>query len=181
MQAQLQNSSMAAAVPTFGTIPPGILQRKCACGGSAGLTGECSECESRKFIGNGFQPKLRVSEAGDEYEREADRVSEQVMTEASHEGDSSPLDAAPIVQRHVDGSDTKNVQRQEERAPEQQENPATNHPQGWDNITGQGPSPTCASRASQSSSAASRRRTTTGRPHRFKRRARLPTSPGAER
>jgi len=136
MQAQLQNSSMAAAVPTFGTIPPGILQRKCACGGSAGLTGECSECQSKRLMGKPLQGKLRVNEPGDEYEREADRVSEQVMTEASHEGDSSPLDTASIVQRHVDGSDTTNVQRQEERAPEQQETEGVQQTEGGDKEEG---------------------------------------------
>lgn len=132
MQTQLQRNSITAVVPTFGTIPPGFLQRKCACGGSAGLTGECSECQSKRLIGKPLQGKLRVIEPGDEFEREADRVSEQVMTEARHEGDSSALDAAPIVQRRVNGSDTTNIQRQEERAPERQASEGAQQAEGGD-------------------------------------------------
>jgi hypothetical protein len=126
---------MTAVVPTFGTIPPGILRRKCACGGSAGLTGECPKCQSNRLMGKPLQGKLRVNEPGDEYEREADRVSEQVMIEASHQGDSSPLDPGPIVQRRVDGSDTTNVQRQE-RAPEQHASEGVQQTDGGDKEEG---------------------------------------------
>src|ERR1044071_960318 len=132
MQAQTERRSSAAGTATHATIPPRILQRKCACGGSAGLTGECAECQSNRLIGKPLQGKLRVNEPGDEYEREADRVSEQVMTEASHEGDSSPLDPGPIVQRRVDGSNTTNIQRQEERAPEQQASEGVQQTDGGD-------------------------------------------------
>jgi hypothetical protein len=55
------------------------LQRKCACGGSSGLTGACSECEKKKLLGKPVQTELRVSEPGDHYEQEADRAVEQVM------------------------------------------------------------------------------------------------------
>jgi len=96
-QLQMQRSSTAA--PPTGLIPPGILQRKCACGGSAGLTGECSECQSKRLIGKPLQGKLRISEAGDEYEREADRVAEQVMrtAEPNQQSDSSRLGATALV------------------------------------------------------------------------------------
>ena len=56
-----------------------VLQRKCACGGSAGLSGECERCKTNKLLGKPLQKKLAVSEPGDEYEQEADRVAEQVM------------------------------------------------------------------------------------------------------
>ena len=55
-----------------------VLQRKCACGGSSGLTGSCFDCET-KLIGKPLQTKLRISEPGDEYEQEADRLAAQVM------------------------------------------------------------------------------------------------------
>lgn len=51
---------------------PGVLQRKpgCGCGGS------CPKCRDDRLA---LQPKLRVSEPGDAYEQEADRVADQVM------------------------------------------------------------------------------------------------------
>lgn len=55
------------------------LQRKCACGGSSGLTGSCSNCEKKKLLGKLPQTRLRVNEPGDEYEQEADRLAEEVM------------------------------------------------------------------------------------------------------
>lgn len=54
-----------------------LLRRKCACGGSAGLSGECEECGTKKMLG--IQTKLTISEPGDQYEQEADWVAEQVM------------------------------------------------------------------------------------------------------
>jgi hypothetical protein len=98
---------------------PGILQHKCGCGGSAGLTGECSECQTQRLIGQNLQAKLRIGEAGDEYEREADRVADHVMRTAEpNQGyDSSRLGATALIQRRVAdefGANTTNVQRQEE-------------------------------------------------------------------
>jgi hypothetical protein len=60
------------------------LQPKCACGSqAAGLGGSCTECASKKKIGKWMQPKLRVNESGDAYEREADQVAEEMMGGAS--------------------------------------------------------------------------------------------------
>lgn len=53
-----------------------MLQRKCACGGSAGsLTGECSECMNE----GGLQTKLRIGSIDDPSERQADRVADQIV------------------------------------------------------------------------------------------------------
>ena len=54
-----------------------LLQRKCACGGSAGLSGQCDECQAKKLLG--LQTKLAVGEPGDIYEQEADRIAVQVL------------------------------------------------------------------------------------------------------
>jgi hypothetical protein len=56
-----------------------VLQRKCACGGSSGLSGECDHCQKNKLLGTPLQPKLTISEPGDPFEQEADRMAEQVM------------------------------------------------------------------------------------------------------
>ncbi|HUP43075.1 MAG TPA: DUF4157 domain-containing protein [Thermoanaerobaculia bacterium] len=60
---------------------PALVQRACACGGSAGVTGECEECRSAKLAGPAaeLRPKLRINEPGDRFEREADRVADTVM------------------------------------------------------------------------------------------------------
>jgi hypothetical protein len=55
----------------------GILQRKCACGNHTAGGGECGECSKNRL--SGLQTKLAISQPGDAYEREADRISEQVM------------------------------------------------------------------------------------------------------
>lgn len=71
--------TMLAPAPSA-TVQRGVatlLQRKCACGASAGLSGECAECQEKKMPG--MQPKLAISEPGNPYEQEADRVAEQVM------------------------------------------------------------------------------------------------------
>ena len=73
-----------------------LLQRKCSCGGTAGLTSECTECQSKRLLGKPLQTKLRVNEPGDEYEQEADRVADQVMAASAHHVAS---DAPPRIQR----------------------------------------------------------------------------------
>src|SRR5215212_6871391 len=53
------------------------LQRKCACGGVARPTGECTECHRKRALG--LQPKLTVNQPGDTYEQEADWVAQAMM------------------------------------------------------------------------------------------------------
>jgi hypothetical protein len=72
----------------------GILQRKCACGGAAGMSGECEECSKKKRVG--LQTKLKIKEPGDIYEQEADRIANQVMATPAHPAISS---APPRIQR----------------------------------------------------------------------------------
>ena len=57
--------------------PSGLLQRACACGQHTG-GGGCSACEKRDH--SGLQTSLKVSEPGDMFEREADRIASQVTT-----------------------------------------------------------------------------------------------------
>ena len=70
-----------------------MLQRKCACGGSSETEGECTECKAKgegtlqrraanptvSPAAGAIQTKLAINKPGDQYEQEADRVSEQVM------------------------------------------------------------------------------------------------------
>lgn len=100
-------------VPSAFTPRNGLLQRKCACGGSPGVDGMCDKCRDQRLSSQqslhnsanlsrlsppdqnglsssskvsqyaavqGFvQAELSVSQPGDRYEQEADRVAEQVM------------------------------------------------------------------------------------------------------
>ena len=56
----------------------GTLQRKCASCGNHTLAGDkCSECRKKKW--KGVQTKLKIGDPDDAYEREADRIADQVM------------------------------------------------------------------------------------------------------
>ncbi len=103
--------STTAAVQTVAkasTNPPSglLVQRQCACGGSAGLSGVCESCKSRKLLGRPIQNKLAIGSPGDEYEEEADRVAEQVMEMSEPRRRPSVADspAVPLVQRRVNRS-----------------------------------------------------------------------------
>lgn len=52
------------------------LQRKCACGGTPGPTGECAECKRQRLS---LQTKLAINQPGDQYEQEADRIAEEAV------------------------------------------------------------------------------------------------------
>jgi Domain of unknown function (DUF4157) len=69
----------------------GILERKCACGGAAGMSGACEECSNKSTLD--LQTKLKVSELGDIYEQEADRISDRELAAPAHPevGDTPPL------------------------------------------------------------------------------------------
>src|ERR1041384_4181085 len=58
--------------PVSGTDRPMIQRKQCACGGG------CPRCE-KKSHDLKIQTKLAVSAPGDQFEREADHVAEQVM------------------------------------------------------------------------------------------------------
>ncbi len=63
-------------------MPEPQLQRACACANHTMAWGECSECREKDRLG--LQTKLKVNEPGDIYEREADRVADQVMATPAH-------------------------------------------------------------------------------------------------
>jgi Domain of unknown function (DUF4157)/Putative peptidoglycan binding domain len=90
--------------PSVMPMRSSLLQRKCACGNSAGMVGECSDCQKKSLVQRQgidrantsesppiahefpIQTKLTVGKPGDIYEQEADRVAAQVMSR----GNSSP-------------------------------------------------------------------------------------------
>lgn len=59
MSTFLQPQTKTASKPSFTPVPSGLLQRKCACGGSPGLDGECEECRNKRLqrrAANGVEP-----------------------------------------------------------------------------------------------------------------------------
>jgi len=120
-----------------------LLQRKCACGGSSGLTGSCSECETKKLVGGQpLQAKLRINEPGDRYEQEADRAAEQVMRMADCDFNSSQRQSSATAQRRVAGDELANLNGSMiQRAEETSETPAESAAQ-----TDSGPAPEEGSR-----------------------------------
>ena len=73
----LQTQARPIPSPAISSAPGTrrILQRKCACGGTPGPSGECAECKRKRL-----QSKLAVNQPGDQYEQEADRVAEVVVS-----------------------------------------------------------------------------------------------------
>jgi hypothetical protein len=167
MNAQLQTQAKATSQPTtsFTPVRTNLLQRKCACGGAPGPSGECAECRKKRLqhrsveriepdtvpsivhdvlgspgrpldstdrslkesrFGHDFsrvrvntdmpkdiQTKLTINRPGDEYEREADRVAEQVIRssgldlqrQADVEKGTELLQAKPAIQRKASGGE----------------------------------------------------------------------------
>jgi Domain of unknown function (DUF4157) len=79
-QTRLRIQQKATPAPSHMPVRS-VLQRKCACGGSPGVTGECAECSRKRLVSQPplLQTKLSIGRAGDKYEQEADRVADQVM------------------------------------------------------------------------------------------------------
>ena len=87
------------------------LQRKCACGGTPGPSGECESCRQKRLAAERgpakLQTKLVVTEAGNAFEREADRAADSLVSGASiaplssFPGDSVGKGPPPIVDEVV--------------------------------------------------------------------------------
>ena len=85
--AQAETKVAPTALRSSGaTATSGLLQRRCACGGAAGVTGECEGCRKKRLA---LQTKLAVNEPGDVYEQEADRVADEVLARPARSAVSS--------------------------------------------------------------------------------------------
>ncbi|MEI2579943.1 eCIS core domain-containing protein [Scytonema sp. PRP1] len=49
MSTRAPTQTQTTPKPSFTPVKTGLLQRKCACGNSAGLTGKCTECENKRL------------------------------------------------------------------------------------------------------------------------------------
>src|SRR5437870_4603658 len=68
METRLHAQMKAAPPPSFTPVRVGTLQRKCACGGSAGVAGECDDCSGKHLSlqrsTRNPKPETRNSELG---------------------------------------------------------------------------------------------------------------------
>jgi Domain of unknown function (DUF4157) len=92
---QSQKMPASAGVSSF-SPPARNLQRKCACGGTPGPSGECAECKRKRLS---LQPKLAINQPGDRYEQEADRVADAIVGGASSKRPAISSLGAGTVQR----------------------------------------------------------------------------------
>ena len=99
------SSQPSVTAPQLRPNQSGILQRKCTCGGAAGVSGECDACGTKRRAA--LQTKLRVSTPEDIYEQEADRVANSVLSKSGR----PPLSqVSPRIQRFaVNPSDGANA------------------------------------------------------------------------
>jgi hypothetical protein len=121
MKAAIQSRTKSPVEAThFTAARTPLLDRQCACGGKAGSAGgECAECRRKKLLGDrtsSLQPKLTINQPGDRFEREADRIAEQVMRmpdpaairggrlapQSQPLGPHGHLTRIPMVQRQID-------------------------------------------------------------------------------
>jgi Domain of unknown function (DUF4157) len=119
MKTRTQTSLQTENAPTVTAGNAGLLQRQCACGGKAGLTGQCAQCRRSDLVGDRpslIQTKLRVNTPGDPYEQEADRVAAQVMRmpdpklqKQAESKNENVIQTKPMVQRQTEEDEDEEV------------------------------------------------------------------------
>ena len=77
MQTTASIKAKAKSHPSHSNLARIPLQRKCACGSNATLTGQCDACNQDRLLGP--QNNLDIDAPGDDYEREADLVADRVI------------------------------------------------------------------------------------------------------
>ena len=76
-----------------GAVPAPMLQRTCRCGAATAVSEQCPACAARERLN--VQSRLRISRPGDRFEREADRIADQVV---SGRPPTNPLRLTPSLQ-----------------------------------------------------------------------------------
>lgn len=103
--AQPKQNTAPTVTPTFGAT----LQRKCACGGTPGPSGECAECSKKRLA---LQAKLTIGQPNDPYEQEADHVADVVMRMPDPKVQRQPDDAGVVQAKPIASQITPLVQTQ---------------------------------------------------------------------
>ncbi len=88
----------ALAAPT--SLPaanPRILVRRCACGGTPGVDGECAACRAKRLGRARFQSMVEIGPADDAFERQAGRVADTLVSGGARLGPPGGIPARPSV------------------------------------------------------------------------------------
>ena len=121
MRTDVRSKAKATPGPSFTPVLGGLLQRKCACGGAAGLTGECAACSTKRLASRPplIQTKLTIGAPNDKYEREADRVADQIMRmpEPGHEEDFEEMPAMPGTEEKLRRQPVEEEEEEDEEGP----------------------------------------------------------------
>ncbi len=95
-------------MPSPAPVWSGLLQRKCACGGTPGPAGECAGCRRRRLLGRMLQTGFRVNQPDDRFEQEADSIVAELMgtrgedlQRQADEEEEEFFQTEPLVQRRV--------------------------------------------------------------------------------
>jgi hypothetical protein len=101
MGTEIQAKNSPTPAPAVTPAPANLLQRKCACGGDSGVSGECEDCRKKRFTGV-LQTKLAVNQPGDLWELEANRIAESVVSNGAFRIDSlQAIHQHPAVMRQT--------------------------------------------------------------------------------
>ncbi len=126
MKAALQTRTTTDATPSFTPVRSGVLQRKCACGGTPGPSGACAECQRKRLPSTPtrVQTRLTVNQPGDRYEQEADAVAKQVVRQqrTARRGEApqpATFPSALPVQRMIQRAETSFPSDAEEKVKEE--------------------------------------------------------------
>jgi hypothetical protein len=84
MSTQEHAQVIAPPQPAAAPAVEGLLQRRCACGASAGLSGACGECDGGRLSGG--RPQLKGRRPGDRSGQGADRLAGRVMRKPAGAG-----------------------------------------------------------------------------------------------
>ncbi len=111
LQATYGNQAVLRMLHGSAATQGGMLQRKCACGGTPGPTGECAACRAKRLQRQAaLQPKLTVDAANNPYEQAANRFADQVSATPAKpqvslaslyiQRDTGQTDSAPVGAGH---------------------------------------------------------------------------------
>ena len=95
-RAQRSRQPAPSARPVL-AVPAGFLQRQCACGGYVGPSEDCEDCRKKELLSQPplIQPKLKINQPNERYEKEADCVAQQITRLSQSAPDSSTCQKSP--------------------------------------------------------------------------------------
>jgi Domain of unknown function (DUF4157) len=118
MNVQRQVQAKPNAGSNVGSSTGLVLQRKCACGGTPGPTGECASCKKKREASTGAgalqKQSLTIGDPRDALEQEADRVADAIVG-GKHTAQPSGISFASIPASRMQREDAPKEKSNEEK------------------------------------------------------------------